>query len=61
MFYPFIETAVCHSVIRGYDTGTFQPSANAVRGQIAKIVYLAVTASQACAQPTMIARPTGHK
>ena len=43
VFYPFIETAVCHGVISGYSNGTFQPNANAFRGQIAKIVYLAVT------------------
>jgi len=43
VFYPFIETAVCHAVISGYNDGTFRPNANAFRGQIAKIVYLAVT------------------
>lgn len=47
-FYTFIETAYYHSIISGYSCGTgcleFRPSANATRGQICKIVYLAVTA-----------------
>jgi len=42
VFYPAIETAVCHAVISGYSDGTFQPTANAFRDQIAKIVSLAV-------------------
>ncbi len=49
-FYPFIETAVCHGIISGYNDHTFRPAGNATRGQIAKIVYLAVTTSaSACA------------
>jgi hypothetical protein len=44
-FYPYIETAVCHGVLGGYADGTFRPNASALRGQIAKIVYNAVTAS----------------
>ncbi|MDQ2805432.1 MAG: S-layer homology domain-containing protein, partial [Chloroflexota bacterium] len=43
VFYPFIQTAVCHGIISGYSDGTFRPSNYAFRGQIAKIVYLAVT------------------
>jgi hypothetical protein len=43
-FYSFVETAVCHGVISGYADQTFRPGANATRGQIAKIVYLALTA-----------------
>jgi hypothetical protein len=43
VFYPFIETAVCHGIISGYDDHTFRPNNYAFRGQIAKIVYLAVT------------------
>ncbi len=49
VFYPFIETAVCHGIISGYGDGTFRPSAPAFRGQIAKISYLAVTGSATCA------------
>jgi hypothetical protein len=49
-FYPYIETAVCHGILGGYADGTFRPANPATRGQIAKIVYLAVTSGQtACA------------
>jgi len=34
---------VCHGAITGYDDHTFRPNNYAFRGQIAKIVYLAVT------------------
>jgi len=43
VFYQSIETAVCHGAISGYDDHTFRPNNYAFRGQIAKIVYLAVT------------------
>ncbi|MDQ2808381.1 MAG: S-layer homology domain-containing protein [Chloroflexota bacterium] len=66
VFYPFIETAVCHGIIAGYNDGTFQPINNAFRGQIAKIVYLAVTSGQttcgaanATATATITATATG--
>jgi hypothetical protein len=46
-FYDFIETAYAHNIISGYSCGAgcleFRPGNNATRGQIAKIVYLAVT------------------
>ena len=52
VFYGFIETAVCHGIITGYDDHTFRPNTSAFRGQIAKIVYLAVTNPQAvCSGP----------
>jgi hypothetical protein len=51
-FYPFVETAVCHGVVSGYADGTFRPAADAIRGQIAKIVGLALTAGASCAGPT---------
>ncbi|MGI8586113.1 MAG: S-layer homology domain-containing protein [Chloroflexia bacterium] len=41
-FYTVIETAVCHGVIGGYSDHTFRPFNNAIRGQIAKIVYLSI-------------------
>ena len=41
-FYLYIETAYNHHIISGYEGGTFRPAGNATRGQIAKIVYLAV-------------------
>jgi len=42
VFYTVIETAYCHGVISGYNDGTFRPYNNAIRGQIAKIVYLSI-------------------
>ncbi len=48
VFYGFIETAVCHGIISGYDDHTFRPNNYAFRGQIAKIVYLALTNPQLC-------------
>ncbi|MGI8587771.1 MAG: S8 family serine peptidase [Chloroflexia bacterium] len=41
-FYTVIETAYCHGVIGGYSDRTFRPYNNAIRGQIAKIVYLSI-------------------
>ena len=43
-FYAFVETAFNHGVISGYADGTFRVGANATRGQISKIVYVALTA-----------------
>ncbi len=48
VFYPFIETAVCHGAVGGYSDSTFRPNNYAFRGQIAKIVHLAVTNTAAC-------------
>jgi len=42
-FYGYIETAYNRSIISGYSDGTFRPGNNATRGQISKIVYLAIT------------------
>jgi hypothetical protein len=50
-FYPYVETALCHGILSGYADGTFRPGAGATRGQIAKIVYLAVTAPPAACLP----------
>jgi S-layer homology domain len=47
-FYTFVETAVCHGVISGYADHTFRPGNDAIRGQIAKIVYLSITGSATC-------------
>ena len=48
-FYQYVETAYSRSIISGYACGTgcleFRPGNNATRGQISKIVYLAVTAA----------------
>ena len=43
-FYAYIETAYNHTIISGYGDRTFRPGNSATRGQICKIVYLAVTA-----------------
>jgi hypothetical protein len=56
-FYTYIETAVCHSILGGYADGTFQPSNNATRGQISKIVYYALGSSASCGPP---ATPLAH-
>jgi hypothetical protein len=46
VFYAYVETAYNHEIISGYNCGAgcreFRPGNNATRGQIAKIVYLAV-------------------
>ncbi|HET7078280.1 MAG TPA: S-layer homology domain-containing protein, partial [Chloroflexia bacterium] len=47
-FYAYIETAACRGVVSGYAGGTFRPAAGATRGQIAKIVYGALTLPPAC-------------
>ena len=49
-FYTYVETASCHGVVTGYADGTFRPANTAVRGQIAKIVYNALT-SPGCSAP----------
>lgn len=42
-FHSYIETAYRHGIINGYTDGTFRPQSLATRGQIAKIVGLALT------------------
>jgi plastocyanin len=48
VFYPFIEEAACRGVVGGYSNGTFRPNNYAFRGQIAKIVYIAVATNPTC-------------
>lgn len=43
VFYAYIETALHHEVLSGYADGTFRPNNQATRGQIAKIIYGALT------------------
>jgi hypothetical protein len=50
-FYAYIETVACRGVVSGYADHTFRPAAGATRGQIAKIVYGALTLPPACAAP----------
>lgn len=40
-FYPYIETLYTLGIVNGYTDGTFRPSGNVSRGQIAKIVVSA--------------------
>ncbi len=47
-FYAAIETAVCHGILSGYSDNTFRPGNNALRGQIAKIIYGAITNTPTC-------------
>jgi hypothetical protein len=59
-FYAVIETAAPHGIVSGYTCGGpgepcdkqrrpyFRPYADATRGQISKIVYLAITAGGSC-------------
>jgi len=70
-FYPFVETAACHGVVSGYNCGSpgetcdgqnrpyFRQGNNATRGQIAKIVYISITAGAACTAPGSTATPLG--
>jgi hypothetical protein len=41
-FYSYVETAYNHGIISGYSDGTFQPGNNVTRGQLSKIVVLAM-------------------
>jgi hypothetical protein len=57
-FYLYIETAVCHGILGGYSDGTFRPGNNATRGQVAKILYLAITGDPgACSSGTATPTP----
>jgi hypothetical protein len=61
VFYDYIETAYCHGIISGYECGGagepcdpgnrpyFRWYNDAIRGQIAKIVYLSITNTSSCA------------
>ena len=42
-FYAYIETAYNRGVVSGYAGGTFRPGNSSTRGQIAKVVYNAIT------------------
>jgi S-layer homology domain len=47
-FYRYIETAYGKGIISGYECGTgcleFRTGSNAIRGQVSKIVYNAISA-----------------
>ena len=53
VFYPFVETALNHSVVSGYSDHTFHPASSVTRGQLSKIVVLAMGWGIICPQ-------TGH-
>ena len=50
-FFAVVETAYAHGLLSGYADGSFRPGNPATRGQISKIVYLAVVGSQVTAPP----------
>ncbi|HMA37508.1 MAG TPA: S-layer homology domain-containing protein [Chloroflexia bacterium] len=72
-FYPFVETAVCHGILSGYNCGGpgepcdaqnrpyFRQYNNATRGQIAKIVDLSITGGQSCPGPQVDPARTGQR
>jgi hypothetical protein len=41
-FYDYIETAFNKGIINGYGNGTFGPGDNILRGQMSKVLYLAL-------------------
>ena len=47
-FYTYIRYLYCAGVISGYNDGTFRPGNNTTRGQLSKIVVLAVRWSVLC-------------
>jgi N-acetylneuraminic acid mutarotase len=42
-FFEYIETAVRHRILGGYPDATFRPNNNAIRGQLSKILWNALT------------------
>jgi hypothetical protein len=42
-FYSHIETARYYGVVSGYGDGTFRADLDATRGQLAKMLYVALT------------------
>lgn len=42
-FYTYIETAKWYGVVSGYGDGTFHPGEDALRGQLSKMLYIALT------------------
>jgi hypothetical protein len=52
-FYTYVETARSHALVSGYGDGTFRPYINALRGELSKILYVALTQAplSACRGP----------
>jgi hypothetical protein len=42
-FYPYVETAHALGIISGYADSTFRPANHATRGQLSKMLYVALT------------------
>jgi hypothetical protein len=42
-FYPYVETAHALGIVSGYADSTFRPSNHATRGQLSKMLYVALT------------------
>lgn len=42
VFYPYVETLVAHNAVTGYSDGTFRPGNNLSRGQLAKVLDIAI-------------------
>jgi hypothetical protein len=47
-FYCFVETAFAHGIISGYGDGTFLPGNNITRGQLSKVIVLAMGWTDIC-------------
>ena len=45
-FFAFVETAVTHQVVTGYNDGTFRPGNNATRAQLSKMLAIALQSSR---------------
>ncbi|MBF6614694.1 MAG: S-layer homology domain-containing protein [Chloroflexi bacterium] len=43
VFYSYIETARAYAIVSGYGDGTFRPNSNATRGQLSKMLYIALS------------------
>jgi hypothetical protein len=50
-FFCYVETAYAHNIISGYSDGTFRPGNNVTRGQLSKIVVLAMGWADDCPPP----------
>ena len=42
-FYPYIQCLACRGVVSGYADGTFRPAAEVTRGQLTKVIGLALS------------------
>lgn len=49
-FYQLVQYLACHGLIGGDPDGTFRPGTVALRGQMAKLVYLAIQSGPACSR-----------